>query len=89
MHKVKITVLRRTLQEDLAAEYGAEGLTRCPMLREGPRFSSEAAQRGAAQISAASPQPFSLSRCRRRQRRTQRMSSLLQGPKIHEFPWGS
>ena len=35
MNKAKITVLRRTLQEDLAKEYGAEGLKRCPMLREG------------------------------------------------------
>ena len=35
MKKVKITVLRKTLQEDLAREYGAEGLSTCPMLREG------------------------------------------------------
>lgn len=35
MKKVRITVLRRTLQEDLAAQYGAKGLGRCPMLREG------------------------------------------------------
>lgn len=33
MKKVKITVLRKTLQEDLAREYGVEGLTACPMLR--------------------------------------------------------
>ena len=44
MHKVKITVLRRTLQEDLAAEYGAEGLTRCPMLREGQVFYADYAK---------------------------------------------
>ena len=35
MKKVKITVLRKTLQEDLAREYGVEGLSACPMLREG------------------------------------------------------
>ena len=34
MNQVKITVLRKTLQEDLAREYGAEGLGPCPMLRE-------------------------------------------------------
>ena len=35
MKKVKITVLKTTLDEELAAEYGAEGLGPCPMLREG------------------------------------------------------
>ena len=34
MKKVKITVLRKTLIEDLVKEYGAEGLTKCPMLQE-------------------------------------------------------
>lgn len=31
MNKVKITVLRRTLQKDLAEEYGIEGLGACPL----------------------------------------------------------
>ena len=44
MNKVKITVLRRTLQEDLAKEYGAEGLKRCPMLREGQVFYADYAK---------------------------------------------
>lgn len=35
MYKVKITVLRTTFNEDLAKEYGVEGLDRCPMLKEG------------------------------------------------------
>ena len=35
MKKVKITVLRKTLIEDLVKEYGAEGLTKCLMLQEG------------------------------------------------------
>lgn len=30
MKKVKITVLKTTLDEQLAREYGAEGLTACP-----------------------------------------------------------
>ena len=38
MRKVKITVLRKTLQEDLAKEYGAPGLGKCPMHREGQVF---------------------------------------------------
>lgn len=35
MKKVKITILKTTLQEDLAKEYGIEGLTACPMMKEG------------------------------------------------------
>ena len=38
MKKCKITVLRRTLVEDLAKEYGVEGLSACPMLKEGQVF---------------------------------------------------
>ena len=44
MKKVKITVLRKTLQEDLAREYGAEGLSACPMLREGQVFYADYAK---------------------------------------------
>ena len=32
MKKVKITVLKTTLQKDLADEYGIENFTTCPML---------------------------------------------------------
>ena len=38
MKKVKITVLKTTLDEELAKEYGADGLTACPMLQEGQIF---------------------------------------------------
>ncbi len=38
MKKVKITVLKTTLDKELAAEYGVEGLGPCPMLREGQVF---------------------------------------------------
>lgn len=38
MNKVKITVLKTTLDKELAAEYGAEGLTACPMMKEGQCF---------------------------------------------------
>mgnify|MGYP000054888955 CR=1 FL=1 len=38
MKRVKITVLKTTLDRELAEEYGAEGLTACPMLREGRSF---------------------------------------------------
>ena len=34
MKKVKITVLKTTLDKELAKEYGADGLTACPMLKE-------------------------------------------------------
>ena len=44
MKKVKITVLRKTLQEDLAREHGVEGLTGCPMLREGQVFYADYAK---------------------------------------------
>ncbi len=35
---MKITVLRKTFQPDLAEEYGVEGLTKCPMHTEGQVF---------------------------------------------------
>lgn len=38
MNKVKITVLKTTLDKELAAEYGAEGLTACPMMKKGQVF---------------------------------------------------
>lgn len=38
MKKCKITVLKTTLQEDLAHEYGVEGLSVCPQLKEGQVF---------------------------------------------------
>ena len=44
MKKVRITVLRRTLQADLVAEYGVAGLGKCPMLREGQVFYADYAK---------------------------------------------
>ena len=44
MKKVKITVLKRTFDEELAAEYGAEGLGKCPMLQEGQVFYADYAK---------------------------------------------
>ena len=38
MKKVKITVLKTTLQKDLADEQGIENFTTCPMLDEGDVF---------------------------------------------------
>lgn len=44
MKKVKITVLRKTLMEDLAKEYGVKDLGKCPMLREGQVFYADYAK---------------------------------------------
>ena len=44
MKKVKITVLKTTLDQELAREYGAEGLGPCPMLREGQVFYADYAK---------------------------------------------
>ena len=42
--KVKITVLKTTLDKELAAEYGAEGLKACPMLKAGQVFYADYAK---------------------------------------------
>lgn len=44
MNKVKITVLKTTFNEELAAEYGAAGLKACPMLKEGQVFYADYAK---------------------------------------------
>ncbi len=44
MTKVKITVLKTTLQADLAAQYGVAGLDKCPMLKEGQVFYADYAK---------------------------------------------
>lgn len=44
MNRVKITVLKTTLDEELAKEYGAEGLKACPMLRAGQVFYADYAK---------------------------------------------
>ena len=44
MKKVKITVLKTTFDKDLAAEYGADGLTACPMHTAGQVFYADYAK---------------------------------------------
>lgn len=38
MKKCKITILKTTLQKDLAEEYGVPNLSTCPLMREGQVF---------------------------------------------------
>ena len=44
MNKVKITVLKTTLDKELAEEYGAAGLDKCPMHTEGQIFYADYAK---------------------------------------------
>lgn len=44
MNKCKITVLKKTFDEELAKEYGVEGLSSCPMHNEGEEFSADYAK---------------------------------------------
>ena len=44
MKKVKITVLKTMLNEDLAKEYGIPGLKACPMMKEGDVFYADYAK---------------------------------------------
>ena len=44
MNKVKITVLKTTLDKELAAEYGADGIAECPMLKERQIFYADYAK---------------------------------------------
>lgn len=44
MKKVRITVLKTTLDKELAAEYGAAGLGACPMLKAGQVFYADYAK---------------------------------------------
>ena len=44
MHKVRITVLKTTLDKELADEYGVEDIGPCPMLREGQEFLADYAK---------------------------------------------
>lgn len=38
MKKCKITVLKKYFDKELSKQYGADGLTACPMLKEGQEF---------------------------------------------------
>lgn len=44
MKKVKITVLKTTLDKELADEYGIPGLAACPMMKEGQVFYADYAK---------------------------------------------
>ncbi len=44
MKKVKITVLKTTLDKELAEEYGIDGLTVCPMMKAGDVFYADYAK---------------------------------------------
>lgn len=44
MKKVKITILKTTLDKKLAEEYGAVGLTVCPMMKAGQVFYADYAK---------------------------------------------
>lgn len=44
MKKCKITVLRKMFVEDLAKEYGVDGLSTCPMFKEGQVFYADYAK---------------------------------------------
>ena len=44
MKKVKITILKTTLDKGLAAEYGKEALTRCPRMKKGQVFYADYAK---------------------------------------------
>ena len=38
MKKCKITVLKKYFDKELSQQYGVDGLTACPMLKEGQEF---------------------------------------------------
>ena len=44
MNKCKLTILKTTLDEDLAKEYGAPGLGKCPLMKEGDVFYADYAK---------------------------------------------
>lgn len=44
MNKVKITILKTTLDEELAKEYGTPGLTACPLMKKGQVFYADYAR---------------------------------------------
>lgn len=44
MKRCKITILKTTLDEELAREYAGPGFTKCPMMREGQVFYADYAK---------------------------------------------
>ncbi len=55
MKKVKITILKTTLEKELAAEYGIDRLTACPMMKAGDVFYADYAWPLAFSFSASRP----------------------------------
>lgn len=45
MKKCKLTILKTTLQKDLAKKYGIPGLTACPLMKEGQVFYADYAKK--------------------------------------------
>ena len=44
MKKVKITILKRTIQEDLAKEYGIDDFPKCPLMEDNAVFYADYAK---------------------------------------------
>ena len=44
MKKVRITILKTTFQQELAEEYGIDGLTVCPLMEDGQVFYADYAK---------------------------------------------
>lgn len=44
MKKVRITILKTTFQQELAEEYGIDGMTVCPLMEEGRVFYADYAK---------------------------------------------
>ena len=44
MKRCKITILKRTLNEELAKEYAAPGFSKCPIMKEGQVFYADYAK---------------------------------------------
>lgn len=44
MSKVKITILKTTLNEDLSKKYGVKDLSICPLMKEGQVFYADYAK---------------------------------------------
>ena len=84
MKKVKITILKTTLDKGLAAEYGIDGLTACPMMKAGDVFYADYAK---PRDSATRRGRRSTSMCLRwRTARTSRSSTTATGSRNPASP---
>ena len=55
MKKVKITILKTTLDKELAVEYGIDGLTACPMMKATATGSRSPASQSRAATTDSAP----------------------------------